>query len=176
MATTSSRRLPATRERCGIMRHVALRRSVVLLLAALYLAAPCVARAQSADPRVGSWRLVQITVDSRPQPVSRSTWSYAQEGAVLRVDVHSVTPAGRPQHWSYRTERDGVDAPVRGNPAIDRVAVTRRNEWVDEIVYKKAGMAHTTGTSELSVDGQTMTVTLKNASGGVAVAVYKKSQ
>jgi hypothetical protein len=65
---------------------------------------------------------------------------------------------------------------VRGNPAIDRVAVTRRNDRIDEIVCKKAGVVTTTGTSEISADGQTMTVTLKSSSGGVAVGVYKKSK
>lgn len=79
-------------------------------------------------------------------------------------------------HWSFQTKRDGAEVRVRGNPAVDRVVVTRRNEWIDEIVYKKAGLAHAIGTSEISVDGQTMTLTLKNASGGVAVGVYKKVQ
>lgn len=163
--------LPRTHQ-CGLVR----RSFTFSLWFALWLGVSSAGHAQSADPRVGSWRLVQITVDSRPQPASRSTWIYTDEGPALRVDVHSVTPAGRPQHWSYHTKRDGADVPVRGNPAVDRIAVTRRNEWIDELVYKKAGLAHTVGTSEISTDGQTLTVTLQNASGGVAVGVYKKSQ
>jgi len=130
--------------------------------------------AQPADPRLGSWRLVEMTVNANAQPASNSTWIYSQEGSDLRVDVHSVTPTGRTQHWSYRTKRDGVGVRVRGNPAIDRVAVTRRSDRIDEIVYEKAGVATTTGASEISTDGQTMTVTVRASSGGVAVGVYKR--
>jgi hypothetical protein len=65
---------------------------------------------------------------------------------------------------------------VLGNPAIDRIAVTRRSDRIDEIVYKRAGVVTTTGTSEISPDGQTMTVKLKSSSGGEAVGVYKKSK
>lgn len=117
-----------------------------------------------------------MSVESRTQPAGTSNWIYSQEGSELRVDIHSVSPAGRAMHWSFQTKRDGAEVRVRGNPAVDRVVVTRRNEWIDEIVYKKAGLAHAIGTSEISVDGQTMTLTLKNASGGVAVGVYKKVQ
>jgi hypothetical protein len=115
-----------------------------------------------------------MVVNSRAQTAANSTWIYSQEGSGLRVDVHSVTPTGRAQHWSYQTKRDGNEEPVRGNPTIDRVAVSRRNDQTDEIVYKKAGLVTTTGTSEISRDGQTMTVTLTASSGGVAVGVYKK--
>jgi hypothetical protein len=67
-----------------------------------------------------------------------------------------------------------VEVRVEGNPAVDRVAVTRRSDRVDEIIYRKAGVVTTTGTSEISADGQTMTVTLRAAHGGVAVGVYQK--
>jgi hypothetical protein len=60
-----------------------------------------------------------------------------------------VVVPGRTQHWSYETKRDGVEVRVLGNPAIGRVAVTHRNERLDEIVYKKAGVVTTTGTSEI---------------------------
>jgi len=143
---------------------------------ALCLGVPSFGLAQSADPRIGSWRLVRMSVDSSTQPAGTSNWIYSQEGSELRVDIHSLSPAGRALHWSFQTKRDGAEVRVRGNPAVDRVIVTRRNEWIDEIVYKKAGLAYTIGTSEISVDGQTITLTLKNASGGVAVGVYKKSQ
>ncbi len=125
---------------------------------------------------MGSWRLVQVSVDSRDQPAGNSTWVYSQESSGLRVDVHIVTPTGQPQHWSYQTKRDGVEVRVLGNPAIDHVAVTHRNDWLDEIVYKKAGVVTTTGTSEISADGQTMTVTLQTSSDGVAVGVYRKTK
>lgn len=148
---------------------------VLSVALAMCLGVPAFGLAQSADPRVGSWRLVRMSVDSRTQPAGTSNWIYSQEGSALRVDIHSLSPAGRALHWSFLTQRDGVEVRVRGNPAVDRVVVTRRTAWVDEIVYKKAGMAHAIGTSEISLDGQTMTLTLKNASGGVAVGVYEKT-
>ena len=153
---------------------IVLKRFVVSMLLALCLVVPAVGHSQSADPRMGSWRLAEMVVDSRDQPGGNSTWIYSQEGSDLRVDVHSVTPTGRPLHWSYQTKRDGVEVRVRGNPTVDRVVVTRRNDRIDEIVYKKAGVVTTTGTSEISADGQTMTVTLRAAHGGSAVGVYKK--
>ncbi len=156
--------------------EIVLRPWALPLSLALCLGGPSFGLAQSADPRVGSWRLVRMSVDSRTQPAGTSNWIYSQEGSDLRVDIHSLSPTGRALHWSFQTKRDGTEVRVRGNPAVDRVVVTRRNEWIDEIVYKKAGVATAIGTSEISVDGQTMTLTLKNASGGVAVGVYKKSQ
>jgi hypothetical protein len=167
-----------TRSRCPRPDRwgIVLKRFVVSMLLALCLVVPSVGHSQSGDPRVGSWRLVQMIVDSRDQPAGNSTWVYSQEGAGLRVDVHSVTPTGRTQHWSYQTKRDGVEVRVLGNPAIDRVAVTRRNDWLDEIVYKKAGVVTTTGTSEISADGQTMTVALQGLLGRRGRGVYKKAK
>ena len=128
-----------TRSRCPCPDRwgIALKRFVVSMLVALCLVVPSVGHSQSADPRMGSWRLVQVSVDSRDQPAGNSTWVYSQEGSGLRVDVHIVTPTGQPQHWSYQTKRDGVEVRVLGNPAIDHVAVTHRNDWLDEIVHKE---------------------------------------
>ena len=126
------------------------------------------------EARVGKWRLVQMKAGSLEVPPSSSVWTYAFDGVELRVDVHSVSETGRPTHWSYITKRDGSEVRVSGHPYLDRVIVTRRNEHVDDIVYKQAGVVTTTGTNEISLDGETLTLTMKSASGNVSVGVYKR--
>jgi hypothetical protein len=129
---------------------------------------------QMQDSRVGKWRLVQMKIGSEEPPPTSSVWTYTIDGSELRVDAHSIGPTGRAVHWFFKTKLDGTEARVRGNPSVDHVVMTRRDEGTLEIVYKKGGAVTTVGTNEISADGQTMTVTLKDLVGTVTIGVYKK--
>lgn len=127
-----------------------------------------------AEPREGRWQLTSITVDGQHRPANRSSWAYLTTDEGLRVDVHAIGPAGQALHWSYTTRLDGSEAPVRGNPSVDRVVVTRRDPSTDEIVYKKAGRVTVVGTSVLAGGGDTITVTLTNDAKSTSVGVYRR--
>jgi hypothetical protein len=55
--------------------------------------------------------------------------------------------------------RDGKDAPVTGNPAVDSAAATQTSSHEGTIVYKKGGKTVITAKTSVSKDGKTLTVT-----------------
>lgn len=130
-----------------------------------------VVSAQSANPRLGSWKLKQ-------DPPATNIMTYeAVAGGGMKVTVNSVSATGVKGHWTYTTMLDGKDAPITGYSS-DTAAVTVVDARTNEIVYKKAGQITQTATNVISADGKTITVTFNrlNPQGQpmTSVAVYEK--
>jgi hypothetical protein len=129
--------------------------------------------AQSANPRIGRWKLKQDA-----PPPAENIMTYDAVGGGMRVTVDAVNSAGRNTHWTYTTMLDGKDAPITGYATADTAAVTRVDAKTNEIVYKKNGKVAQTATNVISEDGKTLTVTFHrtNAEGEpvTTVAVYQK--
>jgi len=140
------------------------------LFAAVTLVAGLVS-AQSANPRIGSWKLKQ-------EPPASNIMTYEPvPGGGMKVTVDSVSASGNKGHWTYTTMLDGKDAAITGYSS-DAAAVTVVDAATNEIVYKKDGKVTQTATNVISADGRTITVTFKrtNAQGQpvTSVAIYEK--
>ncbi len=127
--------------------------------------------AQSANPRIGSWKLKQ-------EPPASNIMTYEPvAGGGMKVTVDSVSASGNKGHWTYTTMLDGKDAAITGYSS-DTAAVTVVDAATNEIVYKKDGKVTQTATNVISADGRTITVTFKrtNAQGQpvTSVAIYEK--
>jgi len=129
--------------------------------------------AQTANPRIGRWKLKQ-----EAPPPAANIMTYEPAGDGMKVTVDSVNSSGQKSHWTYTTMLDGKDAPIAGYATADTAAVTKVDATTNEIVYKKDGKVTQTATNVISADGRTVTVTFHrtNAQGQpvTTVAVYEK--
>lgn len=140
----------------------------VALLAAT--AAAVLLGAQADNPRFGKWKLRQ-----EAPPPAFNIMTYEPAGQGMKVTVDSLSADGRKGHWTYTTMLDGRDVPITGHPTADAASLRVVDDRVNEIVYKKAGVATQFLTNVLSADGRTLTVSFKNPEGRTtAVAVYEK--
>ena len=153
----------------------------MIAVAAVLLVASAVAvRAQATDPAVGTWKLDAAKSTYEPGPAPKSVLNIVEPagGKGYKVSVDAVRADGTPAKWSFTSEADGTDVPVRNNPEFETAALTRLSPTTATTVYKKAGKTVATVKSTVSADGKTLTsITTGTAPGGQAihnVAVYTK--
>lgn len=137
------------------------RARVSAVFAAGILILAIAAKAQPADPFVGTWRLDLSKSKYSPGPAPKSTTTtYEVAGKGLKVSVKTEPASGPGQQWSYTSNLDGTDAPITGNnPNADMAAVKRIDANTLEVVYKKAGKVTTTQRNVIASGGKTRTVT-----------------
>ena len=134
------------------------RLSSVLFVLVAVLAVAVQAKAQAADPFVGTWKLdVAKSKFGGPAPRS-STITIEQAGASRKVAVDSVDATGKPVKWGYTSALDGKEAAVTGNPAYDTISALQPNSREVAVTYKKAGKVVSMLKSVVSADGKTLTV------------------
>ena len=130
---------------------------LVALAIALVIVSPHAAAAQS-DPHVGTWILNVAKSNYTPGPAPKAQTSvYAAAGDGMKVTTSGTSADGKPTKGEFSIVFDGKDHPATGNPDWDTVQ---------------------TGTSAVSKDGKTRTVTMTgvNAQGQKVktVGVYEK--
>jgi hypothetical protein len=112
------------------------------------------APAQSANPRLGKWKLKS----TNPAPASNvMTYERSGEGG-MKITIDAVNKDGVKSQWSYTTNFDGKDEPITGNPSADRGSVKIISASINEIVYKKDGKVTQVLTNVLSPDRNTIAV------------------
>src|SRR5437867_6604092 len=89
--------------------------------------------AQSANPRIGKWKLKQ-----EPPAINIMTYEPAGDRG-MKVTVESKNTQGREQKWTYTTMLDGKDVPITGHPSADVCSVRRVDERSNEITNKQDG-------------------------------------
>src|SRR5271166_3408653 len=157
----------------GIARNWLLAISVVLALA---LFTSGVAQAQ-VDPFVGTWKL--DTTKSTPARKSE-TRIVESSPTGMKVSVDRTNADGSSQQYNYTTNFDGKPHPIIGIApyGADSVAVTLGASNTLSFKLTKGGKVVGSGTSIVSADGKTLTLTSKGiaASGKTvsSVAVYDK--
>jgi hypothetical protein len=116
--------------------------------------------AQSADPRLGTWKL-NVGKSTYPAGTAPKSVTFTQvaAGAGFKVTVETVAADGTVTQWGYTGNYDGKDNPITGNPNRDSVAATRIDANTVKGVYKKGGTVVLTQTSVVSGDGKTITIT-----------------
>jgi hypothetical protein len=119
--------------------------------------------AQASNPQIGTWKMNVAKSKVNAGVMNKSgTTKIESAGAGVKATVDTVTGEGTTQHWQFTSNYDGKDGPITGNsPYGDAIAQTRVDANTIRSVYKKNGKVTVTGTSVVSADGKTRTVTNK---------------
>jgi hypothetical protein len=123
--------------------------------------------AQVKDLRIGQWK---------NQADPQNVMTYSVDGKGMKTEVVNVNRDGVKNVWSYTTMLDGSDAIITNGGNRHIAAVTKVDQYTNEIIYKgKDGKVAQYATNVVSKDGKTLTVTFKTPEGKqTAVAVYDK--
>jgi hypothetical protein len=152
-------------------------RNAMLSLALLALAGQLLA----ADPLMGTWKLnldkSKYGTLSLPKSLTR-IFATPQEGEI-QFTVDEVTATGTAIHIKWTGRYDAKDYPSTGAMSYDSAAVKRAFNGSLEWTFKKDGKFVAKGTSIVSRDGKTLTITwiAKNPQGAddlTLVHVYDK--
>lgn len=144
-------------------------------LTALFAIFAIAGNAQSANPRLGKWKLKS----TNPAPAS-NVMTYEKFGqSGMKITIDAVNKDGVKSQWSYTTNFDARDEPITGNPGADHGAVRVVTSSINEIVYKKDGKVTQILTNVLSPDANTIAVVYmrQNADGktsNVTFATYER--
>jgi len=147
---------------------------------ALLLCTSGLALAQS-DPFVGTWELNVAKSKFGPGTERRSETRIVESSPTgMKVSVDRTNADGSSQQYNYTTNFDGKPHPIIGIApyGADSVAVTLGASNTLSFKLTKGGKVVGSGTSIVSADGKTLTLTSKGiaASGKTvsSVAVYDK--
>jgi hypothetical protein len=138
-----------------------------MIFAVLCATAVSGAGAQVKDLRIGQWK---------NQADPQNVMTYSVDGKGMKTEVVNVNREGVKNVWSYTTMLDGSDAVITNGGNRHIAAVTKVDQYTNEIIYKgKDGKVTQYATNVVSKDGNTLTVTFKTPEGKqTAVAVYDK--
>jgi len=148
--------------------------TIVILLACVAGSASLVS-AQTANPRIGKWKLKQ-------EPPALNIMTYEPWGSGgMKVTVESTNKDGRKATWTYNTMFDRKDMPVSGDTRTETSAVKKIDDRTTEITNKRGGKVAQVIINVLSADGNRIDNTYKNYNekGEVTTtttAVYERMQ
>ncbi|MCI0388046.1 MAG: hypothetical protein MOB07_04665 [Acidobacteria bacterium] len=151
---------------------------VAVLAVCLVVMSPQFIFAQT-DPVIGTWKLNLAKSKFSPGPPPKSlTQTFEAVGQGYKVSSKGTDAEGKPIDTQFTANLDGKDYPIPGSPIWDAISLKRINAYKVEFALKKAGKVVSTGTSVISKDGKTRTVTTKgvNAKGEKTsgTSVYEK--
>jgi hypothetical protein len=147
---------------------------------ALVLFTPGAALAQ-ADPFVGTWKLSVAKSKFGPGTERKSETRIVESSPTgMKVSVDRTNADGSNQQYNYTTNFDGKPHPITGTApyGADSIAMTLDSANTLSFELTKGGKVVGSGTSVVSADGKTLTLTAKgtDARGKTvsSVAVYDK--
>ena len=135
--------------------------AVVLTLAAV-LAAGSIARAQSSDPWIGTWKvnLKKSTYKPGPPPTEAATVKIEPSAGGIKTTIDGTNAEGKPTHTETVAGFDGKDSPVKGAQAPNTTnALKRIDDRTFEVMGKVDGKPGVTTRVAVAADGKTMTAT-----------------
>jgi hypothetical protein len=152
--------------RCTVQKRIAV---VVVVLTAV-LAVGSIARTQSSDPWIGTWKvnLEKSTYSPGPKPTVAATVKIESSAGGIKTTIDGTTPEGKPIHTETVAAFDGKDNPVKGAQAPNTTnALKRIDDRTFEVASKVDGKPTGTNRVTVSADGKTLTarVTGTNAKG-----------
>ena len=158
-------------------RRTALMLTGMTLLGLAIAALPQVGFAQS-SPLIGTWKqnLDKSKYRSGPPPES-NTLTYQQEGQNIRLTQQGINAEGNSVAIVYIHFYDGQPHPTTASRNYDASAYTRVDANTVIFTRLKAGKLVAIGTSVVSQDGKTLTVTTTGDNGrraGTDMFVYEK--
>ena len=149
------------------------RAGTIVALLAFVAACAALVSAQSANPRIGKWKLQQ-------EPPALNIMTYEPWGnGGMKVTVESTNAQGRKATWTYNTMFDGKDMPVSGDTRTETSAVKKVDDRTNEITNKRGGKVTQVIVNVLSPDGSRIDNTYKNYNEkgeltSTTTAVYEK--
>lgn len=156
--------------------HALVRASVLAATAAsiaFFSPAPATGEMLMASPLwAGTWQLnLAASRLGAPAGQRSETRVYALDGNKLTVTVTGTDAAGKPMQYSYSGAFDGKPYPMLGNPVGDNIALTLVNPRRANATVRMGSMIVATATSEVSADGQHLTLTRKTLHGKAAATI-----
>ena len=120
--------------------------------------------AQAAEPLTGTWELnlgkSKFTPGSLPKSQMRT---YEVTGQQIKSVQKGVDAEGKPTLVQYTANVDGKDYPYVGSPDFDTLAMTRVDQSTISFTQKRAGKVALKGTTVVSKDGKTLTISGKGS-------------
>ena len=146
------------------------RSAFVFVALATLLTVSAVARAQSADPWMGTWKvnLAKSTYSPGPKPTVAGTVKMETASGAMKSTIDGVNAQGRPTHTETVSKFDSTDVPVKGAAAPNSTSAFKRIDGrTFQVVGKVDGKPTVTTVVKVSADGKTLTATQtgKNAQG-----------
>ena len=143
---------------------------VVVVTLAAVLVVGSIARTQSTDPWIGTWKvnLEKSTYSPGPPPTVAATVKIEPSAGGIKTTIDGTNAEGKPAHTESVAGFDGKDNPVKGAQIPNRTTAYRRiDDRTFEAIDKLDGKPTVTTRVAVSADGKTMTATLtgKNAQG-----------
>jgi hypothetical protein len=135
--------------------------AVVVVMLAAVLVVGSIARTQSSDPWIGTWKvnLEKSTYSPGPKPTAAATVKIEPSGGGIKTTIDGTNPEGQPTHTESVGGFDGKDNPVTGTPAPMTNALKRVDDRTFEVMGKIDGKPAVTTRVTVSADGKTMSAT-----------------
>ena len=109
---------------------------------------------------MGTWKLNEAKSKLIPGMGKNTTVTYSEQKDKMQVTVDGVGKDGKPTHSVWVGKADGKAYPVKGNLPYNSVAYKVVNDRTYDLTAMKDGKMLWTGTSTISADGKSRTVTL----------------
>jgi len=138
------------------------KRIAVVVVTLAFLVAGTIARTQSSDPWIGTWKvnLEKSTYSPGPKPTVAATVKIEPSAGGVKTTIDGATPEGQPTHQESAGSFDGKDTPVKGALAPNTTnALKRIDDRTFEVMAKVDGKPALTTRVAVSADGKTMTAT-----------------
>jgi hypothetical protein len=123
------------------------------------------AQVGTADPRIGSWKL--MSAQSSLDPPNKL--SITSEHGEVHVAVSGNT------HADFTAKLNGHDTPVENNPAFDQIELVRIDKHQVELKEKKNGAVVVTIHEQLSKDANELTSKASQAGRPEKINVWKRT-
>jgi hypothetical protein len=136
--------------------------AVVFVTFAAILFVSSIARAQSSDPWIGTWKvnLEKSTYSPGPPPTVAATVKIEPSGGGIKTTIDGTNAEGKPTHTETVARFDGKDNPVKGAQAPNTTnALKRIDDRTFEVIGKVDGKPAITTRVAVAADGKTMTAT-----------------
>ena len=138
------------------------RLAVVVVTLAMVSSVGSIARTQSGDRWIGTWKinLEKSTYDPGPKPTFASIMKVESSAAGINITSDGRNAQGQPTHVEITGTSDGKDNPVKGTSIPNLTnSVTRIDDRTLLVVGKTDNKPEVTSRAVVSADGKTMTIT-----------------
>jgi formylglycine-generating enzyme required for sulfatase activity len=138
------------------------KRIAVVVVTLAFLVVGSVARTQSSDPWIGTWKvnLEKSTYSPGPKPTVAATVKSEPSAGGLKTTIDATNAEGKPIHTESVAKFDGKDYPVTGAQAPNTTnALKRIDDRTFEVMGKVDGKPALTTRVAVAADGKTMTAT-----------------
>jgi hypothetical protein len=137
------------------------KRIAVVVVTLSFLAVGSIARTQSSDPWIGTWKvnLEKSTYSPGPKPTAAATVKIEPAAGGIKTTIDGMNPEGQPTHTESVAGFDGKDNPVTGAPVPMTNALKRIDDRTFEVMGKVDGKPAVTTRVAVSADGKTITAT-----------------